>query len=145
MWPHTYLMQYLVLVSGPVSWEGTFSDYSKSSLCLVKTCGVPLIDESEMGNKSVRLGDAVTFNCKVRGETGSFPTTKIFHNLFPTNILRLHMGWYSNKNYKWQWHALTIFYKMTQWKLDMKWQHGQKTESIAQIVTAIILYLWKVP
>merc|ERR1719510_901172 len=31
----------------------------------VKTCGVPIIDESEMGNKSVRLGDAVTFNCKV--------------------------------------------------------------------------------
>lgn len=31
----------------------------------VKTCGVPVIDTSEMGNRSVRLGDKVTFNCKV--------------------------------------------------------------------------------
>ena len=31
----------------------------------VKTCGVPSIDTSEMGNRSVRLGDKVTFNCKV--------------------------------------------------------------------------------
>jgi len=31
----------------------------------VKTCGVPVIDTSEMGNRSVRLGDKVIFNCKV--------------------------------------------------------------------------------
>ena len=35
-------------------------------LISVKTCGVPVIDTSEMGNRSVRLGDKVTFNCKVR-------------------------------------------------------------------------------
>ena len=31
----------------------------------MKTCGVPVIDTSEMGNRSVKLGDKVTFNCKV--------------------------------------------------------------------------------
>merc|ERR1719195_595248 len=31
----------------------------------VKTCGLPLIDSTEMSNLTVRPGDKVTFNCKV--------------------------------------------------------------------------------
>ena len=38
---------------------------------LVKTCGVPVIDTSEMGNRSVRLGDKVIFNCKVKIKFGN--------------------------------------------------------------------------
>ena len=37
----------------------------------VKTCGVPVIDTSEMGNRSVRLGDKVIFNCKVKIKFGN--------------------------------------------------------------------------
>jgi len=31
----------------------------------VKTCGLPLIDSTQMSNLTVRPGDKVTFNCKV--------------------------------------------------------------------------------
>ena len=47
-------------------------------LCVsVKTCGVPVIDTSDMGNRSVKLGDKVTFNCKVRNIRRCESTAKI--------------------------------------------------------------------
>ena len=49
-----------------------------------------MIDESEMGNKSVRLGDSVTFNCKVREELS-------YQLVYQRNILNLHIGSYSDK------------------------------------------------
>ena len=147
MWPHTYLIQYLVLASGPVSRVTKPSNYSKPALYLVKTCGVPIIDESEMGNKSVRLGDAVTFNCKVRGNWElSYKTCGVCTWV---HILLIKPTFYLTK--KVQQMTMTtekywLYYNiMTQWQLDIKWQQGQKIKSIAKIFTAIILYLWKEP
>ena len=47
----------------------------------VKTCGVPSIDTSEMGNRSVRLGDKVTFNCKVNKNIFGSDRSSRSHNL----------------------------------------------------------------
>ena len=139
MWPHTYLIQYLVLPSGPVSLVTKPSNYSKPALYLVKTCGVPIIDESEMGNKSVRLGDAVTFNCKVRRNWElSYKTfgvctwvhIRIKPTFYPTKKVQ-QMTMTTDKHW--------LYYNiMSQWQLDIKWQQGQKIKSIAKIFTAII-------
>ena len=46
---------------------------------LVKTCGVPMIDASEMENKTVGLGDQVTFNCKVGRDIINLVNIQIHH------------------------------------------------------------------
>ena len=63
----------------------------------MKTCGVPVIDTSEMGNRSVRLGDKVIFNCKVictlQHSTSCIFSTFVSTSWFrPTSVWSLEFG-----------------------------------------------------
>jgi len=55
----------LLTVTFQLSFQDMLDKIMRSEVWNLKTCGVPVIDTSEMGNRSVRLGDKVTFNCKV--------------------------------------------------------------------------------